>query len=152
MKKKALIKLIDTYIRQLQELRNDVNSMITEDTADLTQCSNEGAAKYIVSIIKDRSESDINQIFKEVSLRMMLLNGESLSCLEDEKTREIKTIYYNDICKALTSSNVKYTVEKLDRGRKVAIPNKNGREIMGYFFNGSDELVDIRFNSYCMSC
>lgn len=155
MKKKALIKLIDTYIRQLQEIRNDVNSMITEDTADLTQCSNEGAAKYIVSIIKDRSEDDINQILKEVALRMMLLTGENISALNfgNNDNTEAKTIHYIDICKVLSKSDIMYSVDNTGDGRRIVITNKSGKELMAYFFNKDNELIKIGFNSYCMkSC
>lgn len=135
MKKKALIKMLDTYIQQLKELRKDINNIIIDDEVENIYTSEEVVEK-ILNYLNDRDMQDIENILKELEYRLIIKG-----VLSDRyKNIQLTDIHINEFEKFLLNRKIKYEKAKYalcygENAIAIYIRDRDGNVVITLMFN-----------------
>ena len=142
MKKQAILKMIDTFIRDLKEIRKDVEKFeVSEDTESYTQYTDDELAAFIAKTLEGRNDSVKADILNKVA-ELENINKPQIA-LNDLTEFDVA-------CRILDNSKYEYGIrprKSSNGGKVIVLKNKyNGAENVAIGFNEKDKLVFLDFD------
>lgn len=142
MKKEAILKMVDTFIRDLKEIRKDVEKFeVSEDAESYVQYTDDELAAFIAKILEDR-ENKLNILDKAAELS---------DTPKIERTQEVvKVVTIDDIIRILEKGRYEYSIrpdEYNAKNKAVVLKDMyTNAEMVAFIFLDGKYLSSIVFN------
>lgn len=155
----AIVKMIDTYISQLREIREDVLVLSKSKEPSKTELTDQEIVDAIMLMFSRKDEAGANDILNEIILRLHLKGVK----FTQKDIGEVKELNYNDIkfntiSKFLISQKVEYTVskEKMDEYstseyKTITIKSRADKPIIKIYFDNIDRLYKINISRWAIN-
>lgn len=144
MKKESILKMIDTFIRDLKEIRADVEKFeVSENTESYTQYTDDELASFIAKTLEGR-KNGLEILDKAADL------SNTPRIQREVKSVRVDTITFKALSSMLDETGVEYLVKPrkdLEGGKSIVFKNTKGKELAEIEFSTLGYVRKMSLNS-----